>query len=403
MHLLRTICLVSVALPLAAQTAALNRQQLLDLARRRAPIALSSSARIDEARSRLVGASVLFRENPVVESEIGRRNTADGRNLEEFDIAVAQPFELGGKRSARIAEARAGIEREGALAANSVRELLRDVSIAYFRTIAAQRRVAIAKAAKDVADELLQISERRFQAGDIAQLELNLARNGAARATAELKAAEAEEVLSYSLIRGLLGMRGDEALSIEGSLEQTPGVESEYFALIESRPDIRALEAELREAQAVGSLGRALRVPDLILGVRQKREEGANAVVGTIGINLPVFNRGQEQTALAVARSRRVEIELNALRNLIRGQISAALDVSRRKSDAVSELGRTVLPRLGENERLTIRSYEEGEIGLAELLLIRRETFETRREYVDRGLDASLALVDLEFVSGVLQ
>lgn len=402
MRLLATFCIVSVALPMAAQTTALNRQQLLDLARRRAPIALSSSARIAEARSRLVGASVLLRDNPVIDSEIGRRETADGRNLQELDLGVSQSVELGGKRSARIAEARAGVDRESAVVSNSLRQLLRDVSVAYFQTIAAQKRVGIAIAGKQVADDLHRISERRFQAGDIAQLELNLARNSAARASAELRAAEADELAAYATIRSLLGLRPDELLAIEGTLEQ-PAAPADYFALIESRPDIRALEAERGEAEAIGRLGSSLRVPDISLGVRQKREEGANATVGTVGVTLPVFNRGQEQTALATARRNRVDIELNALRNVIRNEIVSAIEVSRRKSDAVAELTRGALPQLDENERLTIRSYEEGEIGLAELLLIRRETLETRREYITRALDASLALVDLEFVSGVLQ
>ena len=402
MRISTPILVLSLALPVVAQSAALDRQQLLDLTRRRAPIALSSSARIDEARSRLVGASVLFRENPVIDSEIGRRETADGRNLQEFNLGIAQPIELGGKRSARIADARAGVNRESALASNSLRTLLRDVSAAYFQAIAAQKRVKIALAAKQVADELYRVSERRFQAGDIAQLELNLARNAAARVNAEVRSSEADEISAYAAIRGLLGLRQDEPLAVEGSLEPSVS-ETDYFALVNSRPDIRALEAEKQEALATGKLGRSLRVPDLSLGVRQKREEGANATVGTAAITLPLFSRGQEQIALANARSKRIDIELNALRNVVRNEITSALDVSRKKSEAVAELTRGALAQLDENERLTVRSYEEGEIGLAELLLIRRETLETRREYVNRALDASLALVDLEFVSGVLQ
>lgn len=402
MHTLKALGLFALALPLPAQEA-LDRNQLLALARRRAPVALASPARIDEARSRLAGASVFWRDNPTVDAEIGRRTTAAGKSFKEFTFGVSQTLELGGKRSARIAEARAGVERETAAVGDALRQLLRDVSIAYFQVIAAQQRLKIALAAKANASELFAISDRRFKAGDIAQLPFNLARNSVARANAEVKAAEAGEISADSALRILLGLKPDEPLSVVGSLDEPAGSEEGYLALIDTRADVRVLEAELKAAQAIGRIGDSLKVPDLAAGIGQKREEGADATVARVGITLPVFNRGQEQSALAQARKRRVEIELNALKAAIRHEVVAALAVNRKKAEAAQELSRIALPQLDENERLTVRSYEEGEIGLAELLLIRRETFETRREYVTRALEAALALVDLEFVSGVWQ
>jgi hypothetical protein len=42
-------------------------------------------------------------------------------------------------------------------------------------------------------------------------------------------------------------------------------------------------------------------------------------------------------------------------------------------------------------------------LGLPELLLIRRETLETRVQYLDALLDAALARIDLDANAGVLQ
>jgi len=61
------------------------------------------------------------------------------------------------------------------------------------------------------------------------------------------------------------------------------------------------------------------------------------------------------------------------------------------------------LPSLAENENLAKRSYEEGEIGAAELLLIRRDSLETRLVYVNDLLEAKLAEIELQFRVGVLQ
>ena len=45
-------------------------QGALELARRRAPGIVAERLRVDEARGRLVGASVLLRENPVIEGGV---------------------------------------------------------------------------------------------------------------------------------------------------------------------------------------------------------------------------------------------------------------------------------------------------------------------------------------------
>jgi cobalt-zinc-cadmium efflux system outer membrane protein len=66
-------------------------------------------------------------------------------------------------------------------------------------------------------------------------------------------------------------------------------------------------------------------------------------------------------------------------------------------------LEQRALPSLDENETLARRSYEEGELGLAELLLIRKETLETRLLYVNTLLDAFIAGVDLQSKAGFLK
>jgi outer membrane protein TolC len=62
-----------------------------------------------------------------------------------------------------------------------------------------------------------------------------------------------------------------------------------------------------------------------------------------------------------------------------------------------------VIPGLDENEQLTTRSFDVGQIGLPDLLLIRREILETRLQYLDALLEAALARTDLDASSGILR
>ena len=61
------------------------------------------------------------------------------------------------------------------------------------------------------------------------------------------------------------------------------------------------------------------------------------------------------------------------------------------------------IPGLDENERLTTRSFEVGQLGLLELLLVRREILDTRFQYLDALLEAALARVDLDASAAILR
>jgi cobalt-zinc-cadmium efflux system outer membrane protein len=69
----------------------------------------------------------------------------------------------------------------------------------------------------------------------------------------------------------------------------------------------------------------------------------------------------------------------------------------------VSVLEAEAIPGLGENEQLTTRSFDVGQIGLPDLLLIRREILETRSQYLDALLEAVMARTDLDAAAGILR
>jgi cobalt-zinc-cadmium efflux system outer membrane protein len=171
----------------------------------------------------------------------------------------------------------------------------------------------------------------------------------------------------------------------------------------QDRPDIKVLESELREAESEARLGNTFKSPDFGVIGRYVRDQGDNITQGGIRITIPVFSRGQELRATGNSRASRIRAELEGSKTAIRNEISSAFDVYRFRTEAAQELEIRALPSLQENETLARRSYEEGEIGLVELLLIRREILETRLSYANALLEAALAGVDLQSKAGVLR
>jgi cobalt-zinc-cadmium efflux system outer membrane protein len=396
---------VVLLLPLAcpAQDGALSLEQALELARQRAPVIVAARDRIEEVRGRLLGAEMRFRDNPVIEGAAGRRTSERGTTA-DADLGISQTFELGGRRTARIAGAQAEIEREIASSEDTTRRLLRDVAAVFLRSLAVQERLRSLEAASTLANDLLVAADRRFQAGDVPILDVNLARTVSARARSEFLAGEAEQVSVLGDLRILLGMTATEPLAIRGQLRERRQYDLDALqSRALDRADLRALAAEIRQAEADFRLSRGLARPEIGVGVGYEREEGANVALGRLAITLPVFARGQELQATSRARASRLTRELEFGRRAVAVEIRSAFDAYQRQVQAVEELERDALPNLEENRLLAQRSYEEGEIGIADLLLFQRESVETQLLYLNRLLEAALAGIELDYRSGAFR
>jgi outer membrane protein, heavy metal efflux system len=387
------------AFPGWCQEKGLTLEEALALAREQGADVVLARGRIEEARARRAQAGRRFQENPVLEVEGGPRFAED--DSLDFEASLSQGLRAGRWRSARVAGAQAGLDRAEAELAEARRRLLREVRIVFVRSLAERDRVELLARNRRAANELLAATGRRYEAGEATALELNRARTVAAGARAEQSAAEAEEALAGAGLKALLGLPTGESLEIRGSLAPSapPGLD-DLLANLDRRPDLEALAAEIREAEAEVLLGEALARPEWGLRGGVAREEDAEIVTAGFVVSLPVHNRGQETLAAGQARAAALREALEAARRAADAEVRGSHAALNRRLAAVRELEETALPSLDDNESLAVKSFEAGEIDLGELLLIRREILETRLTYLDRLLEASLTRLDLEAAAG---
>lgn len=389
-----------VALPVRTQEQAtvLTFESALDRARESSPAIVAARLRIDQARGRVAGASLPFSTNPTVEVEAGRRSGEVSTT--DYGVEIGQDFELPRRRHARIDAARALVTQEEQRAREAEREVLRDVASAFFRAVEARERADAAASGRHLADEALRIAERRYAAGDVAQLDVNLARTALARGDAEQRAAAATLRGSLTRLQVLLGLA--EPVTVSGSLGDAVALApSDLMARAAGRPDIRVLDAEIAEAEADQRLAGTLRWPDFGLRASYGREEGDRVILAGVGISVPVFRRGQELSAETGARLIRLRAERDALRRTIEAEVQGAVASFDALRTAAADYQRIVLPLVEENERLAMESYEVGQIGLGDLLLVRRESLDARRSLVDQLIETRLAEGELRANTGV--
>ena len=387
--------------PAVAQERRLTLAEVLARAREQAPEIVSARLALEEARGRLVGASLRLQSNPQIDAAVGNRNGPDTR-FTDFELGLAQSFEPGARRSARIAGANAAIAQSAANVDEITRSALRSAASAYYRAVHSNDRIRLLNAAYELASAVYSAADRRFKAGDIAILDVNIAKASLARVRAEREGAEAAKALALGELRQLLRLEVD--VSVAGTLAAPSDADlSSALQAASQRPELRALEAGIQEAEAELRIGQSFSRPEYGLGVRYSREEGDQIVLGGMTMTLPMFSRGQEQRAVGSARAARLRAELDGARVRVQTEVRSAFDAFNRRLGAVRVLEADAIPGLDENEQLTTRSFEVGQIGLPELLLIRREILDTRFQYLDALLEAALARIDLDSSAAVLR
>jgi cobalt-zinc-cadmium efflux system outer membrane protein len=403
-RLVGAVGLVALAVAtVASAQSTLTYQQALALARERAPRVAIARARVEEVRGRIAGARIRFRDNPVVDVAAGPRKMETGP-VTDYEVGINQIFEPGARRSARIDAAEASVMRETAVSDTAIRLIVRDVAISFIRALQAQTRLEAVRSAEAVAKDALDVADRRYRAGDIAVLDVNVARVSLARATALIRSADAARASAFGELKAVLAWSVGTEPVIEGDLrDRIRDGQAVQIVAAADRPEVKALAAEAAEAQADVRLGQTFTKSDLGLGVRFKRDEGHYAAAAGVSISLPMFSKGQEQIATSLARASRAELERGVVVTELEQRARSALAVFQMRLLATEPLERNVLPGLEENERLARRSFEVGELSLPDLLVIRREFVDTRLQLVDALAEAAMASIDLQAAAGVLR
>jgi cobalt-zinc-cadmium efflux system outer membrane protein len=246
-------------------------------------------------------------------------------------------------------------------------------------------------------------AERRFQAGDVAVIDVNVATTALARARSASLASTSDLGAAVGSLKMLLGLEAREEISVRGELDRPAALELPgLLATARSRPDLIALEARIAQAEADARAGGTQGRPGFDVGLRYKQEAEDDIMMGLMTVSLPVFDRGQGTIAEANARAARLRLERDALRRAVETEVTAAFAAWQQRLQAAELIGQ-ILPRVSETDALAGKSYEAGQIGLVEMLVLRRDAVETRVLHADRQLEAALAEVKLEASAGMLR
>lgn len=329
------------------------------------------------------------------------------RDSPHESLTFDQPFEIGGKRGRRIELARQEDFLSGVDIDSVVKQVRRRVREAYatasrMRTFTAQQQRAL-----DLARRVREIAQARFEAGEIAQLEVLQADLEVARGETEVAVAKQHEKVAFSELNVLLNEPAETAWDLAPLEEPSQGVLlPELVTRAQaSNSELLRLTQEQKIEQSHRSLLEAERIPtvDLQLGsdFNSPGQGGFRAGPrGQISLVVPIFTRNQGELAQSQAASRVLDSEVAATRRAIAGRVEAGYyEWSTRQTEA-DLYRRTLLPAVKRFEGLAEESYRAGRASLLTVLDAQRNAQQVEREYLDSLLALQTAFAALEEIVG---
>jgi len=359
------------------------------------------------AEAERVGARLSPRPGLTVSAENLRLSGETPANrLHEYGISVAQPIELGNRKSLRMEVAERTVSVSEARLTEVLRRQLFDLKRTYYESVLAGVLLGIEQENRDNFEGLVKFNTVRFEEGYIAEGELLKVR--LERTKFDFAVANAQLNLRKAKIR-LLELIGDPdferatKVDVSNTLRVLP-VELNLSQLRETalrnRPEIKIAEAELALAQSTIKLERSRAKGELTPYVGYKRVGVDNTVLAGVTVPLPIGNRNQSGIARAEAEQKVSETSLQLVRNRTLAEVEAAYRAYETAREQVRAYEAGLLRQADESREIQLGAYQEGATELITLIEAQKTRTEVRANYYRAIFDYYTSIFQLELATG---
>jgi outer membrane protein TolC len=313
----------------------------------------------------------------------------------------------------------------------SRREIVRDVSIAYFDIAEADAILAILQRARELSTETSKASEARYAAGTGGQDEALRSRIQLTRLAQETAALAEERGAAVARLNALRNRESGAPLAtavipnritvaavsdsakhirFAGLASGSRVTDSPFPALerlqqmaIENNSPLRAHEAMIAAQRNRASLARKEHLPDFAISATYSQRAGfPDFISAQIAIPL-ALRRGSRQNELIAAERAdlaRLEAEHEVRLNDLRADVAALVAEAERARTQLALYKRGILPQAKATLDLALANYRSGRGEISALLDAEATLLELDIEYHRALTDFARSVAELQFVTG---
>ena len=326
-----------------------------------------------------------------------------------YSSGFIQTIEMGGKRGSRVAVAQKNYLTAAATVEDFFRTLRGTAASAFIDAVADRMIVEQKRSSYEVLDKLATTNQKRFEAGDLDEVDADQARVDALQARDDLHSSESDAATAAVALVQLMGTKGAAVPTPAGHLQfrvRSFDLQTVLSGAMQRRPDVVAARHSVESTQAAIRLARANRYPDLTVGLSLAHNTRTTNQINpapdfdvanvSVSVPLPIFNsfRGEYEAAVQTAlqaqttlKSVTLKAEVDVRTNFERYELAGARLAQ--YEGAALQLAQKVL-------QARLISYQKGAATLLDVLIAQKADNDFHLAYIGALTERAKALVALE-------
>ena len=373
----------------------------------RNPTILAERQNVAVARAGVVSARQL--PNPVLayEAESAGASALPDTSFwddQDLNLTIEQRIRIGGSRSRLGRVADEAVLGAQATLQDTIRRLTLELKGRYWGVVLAAQQVELATEVLGQFDQVVRLTEQRYEQGEASGLEVSRLRTERLRFFNDQVIAELGLANAKVALLELLGAR---ALSADFEIEEelafdrvTVELQDLQEEALRRRPDLAAQGARVEQARRGQDYERSLRVPDLVPYFGYNRDFGQDNLTFGVSVAVPIFDRNQGGIARAVAETDREQQALRAGELVVRREVHQAVNSVAAHARLVEAMQTDYVPNADRARDIAQASFALGALDLIAFLDAERAYRETLRGYYQALHDHQVSRFVLEAAVG---
>ncbi len=383
------------------RTSVLTEELAIDRLLAQDPVVRALRTRVEEVRA--TQAERTRWPNPMI--SLSRESVAD--TSDTFYVG-RQELPVSGRLGLLRDAGQLAVESTDAEVRFAVAQRIADLRHAFAALLLTQEREVALQEAVTELERLVAVLRTREGAGEGSSYD----RMRGARALVDLQHDLASAAVDRSRAQGTLatylgvGVRPEQIVAAGPLRTETPfpAVDALVDQALRARLDQRAQALTAEQFETERRAAERLRVPEPTLSAGLKRSGAGgrlhNGYQISVDVGVPLFNRGQASAAQAQARADRARAEAEALRLEIEADVRTAYTTAALRRAQMDAYQQTVVDTAEPLVATARVGYEEGELGILELLDATRQAVDARLRSLEISALARRAAVDLDRAIG---
>jgi len=329
--------------------------------------------------------------------------TYSGFDQSELSLWFSQEFELGGKRSNRVAHAARAADEVGRDATTTAFDLYLETKVRYADVVRAEEQWRLSKEADRVVSDLANSAEERVRAGATLTADAALATAAVVRTRLLVQDAESQRLIARIALSSLWGNPTGFDEPVTAAPLPTERLDADSSAAWADRsPAVKRLRFSSATRRAEVAVERSLRVPNLTIeaGARRIEADGASTLLFGVGVPLPVWDRRASAIRAADARLLAADLEIERARAMVAGNLTSRFGTLERLHERLRQTQDTLIPKIEAALENMRTAYQIGRASYADLLEVQRLLIDLHTDRNDTRFAIVAETVEIERLTG---